>query len=61
MMSNREVSFWYWLVKKLPSKALYFAYMHVFAYATTGKYGDTVVSELTGMDAVKRFGNDFKI
>jgi len=32
--------------------------MHIMAYSTTGKYGDTVTPELTGMDAIKRYGDD---
>ena len=57
-MSIREVNFWYWVVSLLPKKLWYFCFMKVMAYATTGKYGDTVVPDLTGMDAIKRFGDD---
>ncbi len=57
-MSNREVSFWYWIVRRLPKRLVYFCFMHVMAYCTTRKYGDTVVPELTGMDAIKRYGDD---
>lgn len=60
-MNSKEVGFWYWLVKKLPKKLLYFCFVHVMAYATMGKYGETVVPELSGMDAIKRFGDDFGI
>jgi hypothetical protein len=35
--------------------------MHVGAYATTGKYGDTEVPALSMMDAISRYGKDFKI
>ena len=57
-MGNKEVKFWYWLVAKLPKKVIYFCFMYVMAYATTGKYGNTIVPELSGMDAIKRFRND---
>ena len=60
-MKTREVSFWYWLVSKLPVKLIYFCFMHVMAQATTGKYGTTIVPELSGMDAIKRYGNDNSI
>ena len=60
-MNNREVNFWFWLVRRLPNKLLYFAFMQVMAYATTGKYGTTIVPELTGMDAAKRFMDDHGI
>jgi len=35
--------------------------MQLGAEVTTGKYGNTIVPELTFMDAVKRFGDDHKI
>ena len=54
----KEMNFWYWLVKKLPKKLVYFCFMHVMAYSTTGKYGNTIVPELTGMNAIDRYGND---
>jgi hypothetical protein len=60
-MSNNETDFWYWFVAKLPKRLIYFCFMHVFVYATTGKYGNTVVPELTAMDAIKRYGDDHDI
>ena len=39
----------------LPKKVVYFAAIRLIAYATTGKYGSTVVPELGAMDAVKRY------
>jgi hypothetical protein len=61
MMNMREVNFWYALVDLLPRKLVYFCFMKVMAYATTDQYGDTIVPELTGMDAIQRFGDDHKI
>ena len=57
-MNIKEVNFWYWLVAKLPNKLIYFCFMHVMAYSTTGKYGNMIVPELTGIDAIKRYGDD---
>ena len=60
-MSNRTVTtvkLWYWLVERLPKTLVYFCFMHVMAHSTTGKYGNTVAPELTGMDAIKRYGDD---
>ena len=57
-MKIKEVNFWYWVIRKLPKKMIYFSFMHVMAYATTGKYGNTVVPELSGIDAIKRYGDD---
>lgn len=61
MMGNKEIKFWYWFVRKLPKKILYFCSMQVILHSTSGKYSGTIVPELTGMEAVKRFGNDFKV
>jgi len=60
-MSVRETNFWFWLVSKLPKRLIYFCFMHVMAHSTTGKYGNTIVPELTGMDAIERYGNDAEI
>lgn len=60
-MKTKEVKFWYWLVDKLPRKIIYFCFMHVMVYTTTGKYGNTIVPGLSGMDAIKRYGDDKKI
>ncbi len=57
-MNTREVGFWYWLVDLLPKKLVYFCFMHVMAYSTTGDYGSTIVPELSGIDAIKRYGDD---
>lgn len=58
-ISAREMGLWYWVVDHLvPKTLIYFCFMHVMAYATTGKYGTTIVPELTGMDAISRYGDD---
>ncbi|MCP4493265.1 MAG: hypothetical protein GY820_39075 [Gammaproteobacteria bacterium] len=58
-MSVRETKFWYWVVRNLmPKKIIYFSFFHVMAHSTTGEYGDTIVPELTGMDAIDRYGKD---
>ena len=60
-MSVNTVKVWYWLVDQLPKKLIYFCFMHVMAYSTTGKYGNTIATELTSMDAIKRYGDDNNI
>ena len=45
----------------IPRKIVYYCAINLMAYATTGKYSGTVVPELSGMDAVKRFGDDHNI
>ncbi len=57
-LSVERVDIWHWIVNKLPKRLLYFAYMHVFSYATTGKYGSTIVPEITAMEVIQRFGDD---
>lgn len=57
-ISIRKVKFYYWIVDLLPKTIIYFCFMRVMAYSTTGRYGETIVPELTGMDAIKRYGDD---
>lgn len=57
-LSVREVKFWYWLVHRLPKRLIYFCFMQIMAHSTTGKHGNTIVPELTGMDAIDRYGAD---
>jgi hypothetical protein len=47
-----------WLAHRMPARLRYFAAIDVGAYASTGKYGDTIVPELTLMDAIQRFERD---
>ena len=50
-----EEKFMFWFTWKLPKRLVYFCAIRVVSHATTGKYGNTVVPELTAMDAVKRW------
>lgn len=45
----------------LPRKVVYWCAIRLGAYATTGKYGNTVVTELDLMEAIKRYADDHKI
>ena len=60
-MNIKEVNFWYWVVKLLPVKLVYFSFMHVMAHSTTGKYENTIVPDLTWIDAVDRYSKDNNI
>ena len=51
----------YFLIKLIPRRLKYFIAIDVITYATTGKYKDTIVPELTAMDAIQRYGEDHKI
>jgi len=47
-----------WIAWHLPRKIIYWCAVRVFCDATSGKYSDQMVPELTAMDALKRF--DYK-
>lgn len=47
--------FYKWLAWKLPRELILWATIRLVAHATTGKFGDTVVPELTATDAIKRW------
>ena len=51
--------FWRWLADRLPRQLVYFAAIRLGAAATTGQYKTTVVPELTFMDAIERWDDDF--
>lgn len=58
MKKIKKDDFLFWLVAKLPVRIIYFCFIHVMAYATSGKYKSTIVPELTGMEAIKRYIDD---
>ena len=60
-MNVNITKMWFWIVGLLPKKLVYFCFMHVMAYSTTGKYGTTIIPDLTGMEAAKRYEVDKKI
>lgn len=46
---------WMFVAWKLPKTLVMWATIRLIAYATQGKYGKTIVPELSAMDAVKRW------
>ena len=46
---------WMWLAWRLPSTLVKWASIRLIAHATQGKYGSTVVPELSAMDALQRW------
>jgi hypothetical protein len=44
-----------WIAYRLPRSVVYWAMIRAGAEVTTGKYGNTLVPELTFMDALKRY------
>lgn len=49
------------VAKILPKTVVLYCAIYVMSYSTTGKYSNTVVPELSGLDAIKRFSEDYKI
>ena len=47
-----------WAVKYFPKRVVYFCAMRVIAHATTGKYFNQIVPDLTAIDAVERWAMD---
>ena len=60
-MSKREIDFWNYIVRRLPKRLVYFSFIHVIAHSTNGKYGNTIVPELTAMDAIDRYEGDMGV
>lgn len=50
-----------WVVWKLPRRLVMWCYIRVAANATVGIYSDTVVPELTMMEALKRWDDPDRI
>lgn len=57
----KKNKFYYWLIKKMSKKLKYLIAIDVIAYSTSGKYGNTIVPEITAMEVVNRYGRDFNI
>ena len=57
-MTAKQLDFWYWFVDRLPVKVVYFCCLKVMVYATMGKYENTEVPRLSGMEAIKRYAKD---
>jgi hypothetical protein len=47
--------FYLWFVWKLPKSIILWSTIRLVANATTGKYENTIVPELTAMEALKRW------
>ena len=54
-MSRRMEKMCMWLAGLLPKRIVYFAAIRLGVYATVGQYGNTIVPDLTFMDALKRW------
>lgn len=54
-MLHFKEKFTAYLVYKLPRYLVMWCAIRVIAYASSGKYGSTIVPELSAMDAIKRW------
>ena len=50
----RSDKIYQWMAYRVPNRLRYFVTIDAIAKATTGKYGNTNVSELNCMEVVKR-------
>ena len=50
-----------WLARRLPKQLKMRVYFDILAHSTTGKYGNTIVPEITAMDAIDRYCKDFRL
>lgn len=48
--------FCHWIARHLPRRLQYWCAVVVGAHATTGRFSNQIVPELTFMDALKRWG-----
>ncbi|GIK36549.1 MAG: hypothetical protein BroJett011_03820 [Chloroflexota bacterium] len=52
-------SYWYqWLAWQLPRELIYYVLIRAWAYATTGQYSNTVISEISMDEAIRRWGTE---
>ena len=47
-----------WIARRLPKQLKMRVYFDILAHATTGKYGKTIVTEITAMEAIDRYCED---
>lgn len=50
----------WWIAFALPRKIAYLSMMRVYAHGTSGKYGNTMVNEVTAMEILGRWETDNK-
>jgi hypothetical protein len=60
LFNRRREAFVRWIAWCLPQELIKWCYIRVGAHATTGEYGNTVVPELTMMDALERWDHNRK-
>jgi len=61
MKGKKIIRFYYWIIKRMPKMLQYLATIDLLAKVTSDEYSDTIIPELTVMDAVNRFIKKYKI
>lgn len=61
MTTISETKRWLFFCKLLPKKLIYYCALQLISEATTGKYSNTIVPELTAMNALRRYGCEHQI
>jgi hypothetical protein len=61
-MNRFTIDMWYYIVRLLPKRAVYFSYIYVLSHSTTGKYEneDTDEFNITAINALERWYNDYE-
>ena len=54
-LEKLSTKLWLWAARQVPKKLVYWILIHVGAKTTTGKYSNTIVPEMTFMDALDRW------
>jgi hypothetical protein len=47
-------SFWLWSARHLPRRLRYWAFIVAFGQATSGEYGDMIVTDILAIDVLQR-------
>jgi len=55
LLAKRRKAVIMWVAWHLPRELVAWCYCRVGAHATTGEYGDTIVPELSMLDALRRW------
>jgi hypothetical protein len=49
---------WYFTISILPKQVLFYSFMYILSYATTGRYADRDKKTLTAIEALNRWARD---
>lgn len=55
---NFQILFWHHIAYFIPKKIVYYCAIRLMNHATTGKYSNTCVVDLTVLEALRRWDSD---